>query len=136
MKLSFLPLVVWLCVVAPFAGWACSCLPPPPADQAFTQAAAVFVGTVQQVKRAEQLNVKFVTLQVEQAWKGAVTKRVTVQTCIDGACCGYGFQEKESYLVYAHGAGKSLSVSLCSRTRPLAQADDDIAALNKIVAAD
>ena len=55
-------------------------------------------------------------------------------TCSNSACCGYEFRKGESYLVYAGGQPEALSASLCSRTRPLAQADDDIAVLNKIVA--
>jgi len=128
--------VVGMMLAANLTVQACRCAPPPPADKAFAEAVAVFVGTVQEVKREEQSRVKIVTLTVEQAWKGlaADQKTVTVSTCASGACCGYGFQEKQSYLVYAHGDGKSLDVSLCSRTRPLANADKDIEVLNQVVA--
>jgi hypothetical protein len=123
-------------LAANMAAQACKCAPPPPADKALETAAAVFVGTVQQVQHEEQSAVKIVTLTVEQAWKGlaADQKTVTVQTSASGADCGYGFQEKVGYLVYAHGDGKSLGVSLCSRTRPLANADKDIEVLNQVVA--
>jgi hypothetical protein len=98
--------VVGMMFAANMAAQACRCAPPPPADKALETAAAVFVGTVQEVKREEQSRDKIVTLTVEQAWKGlaADQKTVTVQTCISGACCGYGFQEKVGYLVYAHCA--------------------------------
>ena len=95
------------------------------------------VATVQDIQQDGKSGRKLVTLTVKQGWKGlepAWATTITVSTCASGACCGYGFQEKEGYLVYADGEGKSLSVSLCSRTRPLANADEDIAVLNKVVA--
>ena len=129
--------VVGMMLAAKLPAQACDCAPPPPADKAVAGAAAVFVGTVQQVKRDEQSTVNIVTLTVEQAWKGiaADQKTVTVRTCINGACCGYGFQEKVGYLVYAHSEGKSLHVSLCSRTKPLTNAEEDLVFLTGDAAA-
>ncbi len=123
-------------LLAPRVATACRCMPPPAPDKALEQATAVFAGTVQKVLLPAGQGVKTVTLNVEQAWKGLQHRKpvVTVTTCANGACCGYGFQEGEGYLVYAHGEANAFTVSLCSRTRPLANADDDIAVLNKVVA--
>jgi hypothetical protein len=136
MNRHFVAVVALASLLTPQVGLACRCVPPPPPDKAFEQAVVVFVGTVQDIEQTAGGAAKLVTLTVEQAWKGLQHRqpKVTVTTCANGACCGYGFQEKESYLVYAYGEGKSLSVSLCSRTQPLANADEDIAVLNKIVA--
>jgi hypothetical protein len=119
--------VVGMMLAANLTAQACDCVSPP-VDKAFEKAAAVFVGTVQQVKREEQSAINIVTLTVEQAWKGiaADQKTVTVQTASSGKACGYEFQEKVSYLVYAYGEGKSLRTGECSRTKPLANAEEDL----------
>lgn len=106
---------------------ACDCVSPP-VDKAFERAAAVFAGTVQEVRDDRQSGVKIVTLTVEQAWKGlaADQKTVTVQTASSGKACGYEFQEKINYLVYAYGESKSLRTGECSRTCPLANAEEDL----------
>ena len=137
MNHSITVLSMLVCLLTSRIVSACSCMPSPAPDKAFEQATAVFVGTVQDIQQPTGRAAKLVTLTVEQGWKGLLPHpkpKVTVSTCASGACCGYGFQEKESYLVYAYGESNALTVSLCSRTRPLAQADDDIAVLNKIVA--
>jgi hypothetical protein len=120
-------MIVGMMLAANLTAQACDCVSPP-VDKAFEKAAAVFVGTVQQVKREEQSAVNIVTLTVEQAWKGiaADQKTVTVQTASSGKACGYEFQEKVSYLVYAYGEGKSLRTGECSRTKPLANAEEDL----------
>ena len=119
--------IVGMMLAAKLAAQACDCVSPP-VDMAFEKAAAVFVGTVQEVKREEQSAVKIVTLTVEQAWKGlaAGQKTVTVQTASSGKACGYEFQEKVGYLVYAYGESKSLRTGACSRTKLLADAEEDL----------
>ena len=106
---------------------ACDCVSPP-VDKAFEKAAAVFAGTVQDVRDDRQSGVKIVTLTVEQAWKGlaADQKTVMVETASSGKHCGYEFQEKINYLVYAYGESKSLRTGECSRTCPLANAEEDL----------
>jgi hypothetical protein len=69
-----------------------------------------------------------VRFSVVTAWRGVDTREVTVSTHRSSAMCGYPFQEGEEYLVYARG-GEGLTVSLCSRTAPLADAGEDLAAL-------
>lgn len=120
-------LVVWMMVAANMAAQACDCVSPL-VDKAFEKAAAVFVGTVQQVKREEQSAVNIVTLTVEHAWKGiaAGQRTVTVQTASSGKACGYEFQEKVGYLVYAFSEGKNLRTGECSRTKLLANAEEDL----------
>lgn len=84
---------------------------------------------------------------VEEALKGVTTATVDVQTGGGGGDCGYHFERGERYLVYAYpsegGAlsstmsmtvlggrasvkANALRTSICTRTRPLAEATDDI----------
>lgn len=68
-------------------------------------------------------------------WKGIKDKMVTVETGLGGGDCGYGFQEGESYLIYAYrtngedGKPGPLRTNICTRTRPLSKAKGDIKAL-------
>jgi hypothetical protein len=112
---------------------ACECIVGTPAD-AYKQADAVFEGRVRRVVQppagTEGLAAqKRVQLEVVRAWKGVRTEQVEVTTAADPAICGYDFAVEQSYFVYAVAQGDQLSVSLCSRTRPMAAADDDLHAL-------
>jgi hypothetical protein len=112
---------------------ACSCVTQT-REQAFESAAAVFEGRVTEITRskpdAENGSGRLlVSMLVVRAWKGVEVERVTVLTAGDGAACGYGFRQGESYLVYAYQGGAQPKVSLCSRTRPVAEAGEDLDAL-------
>ena len=47
-------------------------------------------------------------------------------TAGSGPACGYGFKPGERYLVYANRKGTELVTGICSRTRPLADATEDL----------
>ena len=116
----------------------CSCVPPGPPREALARADAVFSGRVVSVgePRGEDpgdpgrphVEVRIVPAR---RWKGAAADTVTVRTPPNGAVCGYAFEVGREYLVYADGAegADGLRVYLCSRTRPLADAGEDLAAL-------
>jgi hypothetical protein len=112
---------------------ACSCMAPPPPQEAMADSAAVFEGTVTEVRgpkdEAEYGNLE-VTLRIGRRFKGAEGDTVTVTTSNSSAACGYGFEQGSTYLVYANdGQDGQLSVSLCSRTARIEDAADDLAAL-------
>ena len=91
---------------------ACSCAAPGPACFAVTYTDAVFVGRV----TASTSEVEF---EVEQAFKGVETGRITVQNRPD--TCAFNFTIGERYIVYA-GRDRTtgeLDTSKCSRTRAL-----------------
>jgi hypothetical protein len=138
------------------AARACSCLPPGPPREQAAKAQAVFAGEVVEViapasesvkseavkKSGEdcaretpvwqsadagdgQLRVRF---KVTRVWKNVAGGEVFVTTPASSAACGYGFRKGETYVVYAYGGeeGRALSTGLCSRTRPLSSADEDL----------
>jgi hypothetical protein len=65
---------------------------------------------------------------VDRIWKGAHCGTVTVQTASDSAACGYSFEVGRTYLVYAFKEG-GLSTNICTRTRVIEEASEDLAAL-------
>ncbi len=72
-----------------------------------------------------------VIFQVEQAWKGVSKAKVSIFTAKDSAACGYAFNMDESYLVYASVYEGKLTTGLCSLTKPLSFADEDLSVLGK-----
>jgi hypothetical protein len=69
-----------------------------------------------------------VSFGISETFRGIQAEQAEVLTGISGGDCGYGFKTGETYLVYAHLDKQSgrLSTSICTRTRPLAQAKDDL----------
>jgi hypothetical protein len=102
---------------------------------------AVFTGRVtgsSEIKVEEgtyKFSQRVVRLIVEERFRGDVEKVETeVLTGWGGGDCGYGFRMGERYLVYAHRNEKDrkLYTSICTRTRPLADAADDLAFVREL----
>jgi hypothetical protein len=72
-----------------------------------------------------------VEIQVDRSWKKARCGTVVVQTPSDSAMCGFGFEVGKSYLIYADMQKGKLSTNLCSRTRTIEEAGEDLAALGE-----
>jgi MYXO-CTERM domain-containing protein len=109
---------------------ACSCRPPAPPAEAREAAAAVFEGRVISIERGEPAGGPIrVKLSVVRTFGADLGEVVTVRTGGSSAACGFGFQQDESYLVYASEHDGQLQVSLCSRTRPMADAAEDLKVL-------
>lgn len=133
-KLTHTLLALAACLVCADAALACSCLRPGPPCDAYGSASAVFVGTVTGVRekpRTEQdadWTPRAFEFAVEQAFLGVEGAEVEVFTGSGGGDCGYGFRRGESYLVYAHRDEKDgrLKTGICTRTRPAAQAAEDL----------
>jgi hypothetical protein len=114
---------------------ACSCVAPGPPDEELTNSTAVFTGKVVGLSKpidfgpissADPIKITF---QVYEAWKGSVSLTTTITTSRSSASCGYTFEKGGEYIVYAYGSENNLAVSLCSRTRPLDAAADDLEVL-------
>lgn len=117
---------------------ACSCVSGGPPCQSAFQVDAVFAGTVRSIVplpedgpplRPGEMRIPR-TLRVEfdtvVPFRGLQGSNVTVLTAGSGPACGYGFKPGERYLVYANRKGTELVTGLCSRTRPLADAAEDL----------
>ena len=101
---------------------ACSCHEPPPPCESFWITDAVFTGKVTSVVEGKD-HVDLATFEVTKTLRGTVPKTVVVR---GGGVCGAMFEAGESYFVYASGSGAQLSASLCSRTRRLSEATEDL----------
>ena len=136
-------------ILAPLAdAWACSCPSPgPPCQNAF-QVDAIFVGTVRSItpvpddqpppppgsfRIPREVRVEFGDVMPFRGMNGTTA---ALRTAGSGPSCGYGFKQGGRYLVYASRAqdGAGLVTSICSRTRPLTEAADDLRFLQTLSA--
>ncbi len=99
---------------------ACSCVMPE-LEGAIASADAIFEGRV--VSFEEGL----VVMRITQEWKGVDTE--TLEFSAGPSLCEYPFEVGGFYLVYAEHDGSGLATHLCSRTRAISDAEEDLRAL-------
>ena len=136
-------LAVLALMVSARAVEACSCIMPgPPCQEAFRSnsvlAATVFVATVTSIETVTDpgtatpilVGSRRVRMRVTEAFIGTTTGDVVVSTGMGGGDCGYPFVRGESYVVYAfREVDGSLVATICSRTRAVREATEDLAYL-------
>ena len=118
----------------PESATACSCAGPgAPCAEAW-RADAVFVGQVVSISATVGRRVE---VAVIEPFRGFQLSQVTLETGYGGGDCGYPFEMGQSYLVYANRTGEGhLTTSICSRTRPVRDAAEDLAYARSLAAID
>jgi len=122
---------------------ACSCMPERPPCEGFGEAKAVFIGKVTGAKEQREhrdehgkvfkYDVGEIYFNVEESFFGMPATRAVIHSGTGGGDCGYWFRRGERYLVYAYGESlNSLGTNICTRTRPLADAGEDLAFLRNL----
>jgi hypothetical protein len=103
---------------------------------ALSHPGAVVTGEVVEIEKGSSTST--VTLRVYEVWKGPQRETLQVSTPSYGAACGYPFKKGQEYLVYAYWGNQGtpprpgLKVDLCSQTKPLSNAHEDLALLGKL----
>jgi hypothetical protein len=112
---------------------ACQCDAIGPPCQNFFEVHAVFAGTVRSVMPVPRVPTAMENVRVEFedtiAFRGVEGPTQTVMTSAPGVgACAYPFKRGERYVVYAYRTkpGEPLSTTICSRTRPIADAAEDL----------
>lgn len=133
MKKITLCLALLSALVSADVALACSCAPQPPPQEAMRHSAAVFTGTVLEITDSgtNPGSTRQVRIRVERVWKGAKCGEVTITTGLGDADCGYNFQPGQGYLIYAFKQKGQLGTNICTRTRPAAEAGEDLTALGE-----
>lgn len=121
---------------------ACSCGREPPPCEAFSGASAVFVGKVLDAEQQNEVknedgttsvyDVGAIRFEVTESFSGAPGRRVVIHSGTGGGDCGYWFKRAVTYLVYAFGKADDLSTNICTRTRPIPKAEEDLAFLRSL----
>jgi len=111
---------------------ACTCVGGRTTCQAFYEETAVFVGRVDAitlVTPAHPFSKRRVRLAVTEAFRGVSAAQIEIVTGAGHGDCGYPFKIGESYFVYAYRERNSatLATGVCSRTRLLRDAAEDLA---------
>lgn len=142
--LSITLIFMALLTVRPSVTYACACVVPAEPLEALESSSAVFTGKVVGIKEPKGTIISSadpvkVTFEVDSSWKGVEGNKVTLTTALSSASCGFEFVEGESYIVYAYAndeddSGK-LEASLCSRTKLLASASEDLKVLGSSISA-
>ena len=118
---------------------ACKCVEPGPPSEEMEKFDAVFAGRVVSIEHNFDPNSTTlgpgdrttIGLDVSTVWKGAVHEDMYVTTPPTGGSCGFTFTEGEEYILYAYDSAvldEGYSVSICSRTALLSQAQADLEA--------
>ncbi len=95
-------------------------------DEERARSTAIFEGRVRRLAPDGGGGPVRVLFEVVQSFRGADHEQVEVVTEGTSAACGVSFEPDRSYLVFAQGAPDGgLRTSLCSRTRPMEEADAD-----------
>jgi HEAT repeat protein len=122
----------------PSAACSCASLDPPLVRLARTD--AVFSGTVIDRIDPRPKDSKIIstgdpieyTIEIDQVWKGDVGDIASVISARAGASCGYTFKIGETYLIYARLHDGKFHTGLCSRTRSISRAGEDLAELSTL----
>jgi hypothetical protein len=110
---------------------ACTCGIDRPPKVELEHADAVFSGTVIEIK----ISSSFIKahIQVDRIWKGPVDSTMIITTAPDDGGCGYKFTKGKSYLDYGGYSespkGLEFWTNSCTRTRPIENAQEDLAEL-------
>lgn len=115
---------------------ACTCAPPGTPTEELQKSDAVFIGSVidlTPVNRDQSGIFLFhkIKFEVKSSWKGVDLGEVIVTTAAQSGMCGFAFEQDSTYLVYAFAQGDSLLTNICTRTRSLSQAKEDLDEIGK-----
>lgn len=129
------PLISLLLLLHPEQSYACTCLPPDSPSAELSTSAAVFMGRVVSVREFERddgiwssIDPTAIEFAVSKVWKGLSYETMFLTTRRSDVSCGFPFVEGEIYVVYSRDGS---TVSLCSRTRLLLHAQQDLAELGE-----
>jgi hypothetical protein len=119
---------------------ACSCGSGGPPCRNYFEVDAVFVGTVREISPPEEIVGgdstywrRLVRFSIERTFKGVQGTMVEVSTGLDGGDCGFSFEARRRYLVYAYRkTDGGLGTGICSRTRLISKASEDLAYLENL----
>jgi hypothetical protein len=120
----------------PAPGHSCSCVAGIPICETFWKSSAVFAGEVMDIASVADVERqpfadRRVRFKVERAWRGNVSDTVDVMTGGGGGDCGYSFRRGERYLVFTYDRGGVLWTGICSPTKRLASAKEELEYLNQ-----
>jgi hypothetical protein len=74
-----------------------------------------------------------VQFEITKQWKGAPSTRTVVITRLSGEACGFPFEQNKEYLVYVVTEPKDIQTGICTGTKNIAEAEQEMKQLDKIL---
>jgi hypothetical protein len=109
--------------------FACSCAISPLIEDEIKNADLVFTGTLMGSGIDNQRAIE--TFSVAKVYKGASVEKIHLYVDLNMPCGKYSFEIGKSYLVFANKQEDgTFFADICSRTKPLTDAADDLKVLN------
>jgi hypothetical protein len=121
--------ILFISLLVGFA-FPCSCLEPPPPEEAYEDADVVLSGKVINMDLDDSGYYFEVSIQTIDVWKGDVLDEVIILTETSSDACGYNFQINNEYLIYAYSYNSGIYTNICTRTNLLEYASEDLDYLN------
>ncbi len=121
--------ILFISLLIGFA-YPCSCLEPPPPEEAYEEADTVFSGQVTNIVEDGSGYYYEVSIQTIDVWKGEILDEIIVLTETNSSECGYNFQINNEYLIYGYNYGDAIYTNICTRTNLLEYASEDLDYLN------
>jgi hypothetical protein len=124
---------------------ACSCRESKPPCGGINKTSIVFSGevldvTVHPEERTEAFkdNMPFIGVKAQvkvlEAFSNLTAKNLIVETGTGGGDCGFDFKAGEKYLIYAYEFKGRIITTICSRTKALSKAQNDVEILRELKA--
>jgi hypothetical protein len=113
---------------------------PATAAEALQKSSTVFRGRVVTIYRSFLDRVGItntagyrVQFEITKQWKGASSKSTVVIIRLTGEACGFPFEEKKEYLVYVVTEPKDIQTGICTGTKNIAEAEQEMKQLDKLL---
>jgi hypothetical protein len=74
-----------------------------------------------------------VQFEITKQWKGTASKSIVVITRLTGEACGFPIEENKEYLVYVVTQPKDIQTGICTGTKNIAEAEQEMQQLDKIL---
>ena len=120
--------------------YACTCMAPATAAEALQKSSAVFSGRVVKIYRSffDRVGITNtagyrVQFEITKQWKGVPSKSTVVITRLSGEACGFPFEENKEYLVYVVTEPKDIQTGICTGTKNIAEAEQEVEQLDKFL---
>jgi hypothetical protein len=119
---------------------ACTCAAPSGAADGLKRSTTLFRGRVSEINRPfwDRIGLtnsggRRVTFAVIKQWKGTASKTIEVATRLTGEACGFPFEQKKEYLVYVVTEPKDVQTGICTGTRNIVEAEQEMKQLDEII---
>jgi hypothetical protein len=139
-KLLMFTYALVFCVIRTESAWACSCSAPVTTAEALNRSTSVFRGRVVKITiptsdwiGLTRTGAHRVTFQISRQWKGPTTETAIVVTRLTTEGCGFPFEEQKEYLVYVVAELKHTQTGICTGTKGVADAEEEMEELDELL---